>query len=285
MTSLQENALLVSATIRAWSGTRRDKTISEKAARDAGAVRDAVRATVELVPKAALDPVTKAAGAVRAVLYRNTAPWTDGGLRLLPAESWDSFNAEFQEAKAEFTEQVKKFIARYPQDVVEASKRLGTAFDITAYPKVNTLRSKFDVDLDYMPVPSSAHIVTKLGDEALEKVRGAVEAQVSNRFALALGSVAVELSEQIAGLRSSLEKPNGRIYATVMDNIEVKAALLQRLNAGADPDVDQLCEQLIRNVDLAPEDLRNNVKHRENTARVLAKATDTLGDLFPNAFG
>jgi hypothetical protein len=281
---LEAHAVLVSLTVRSWSASVADKGIAENAAATAGAERGSVKARKLLVPNDALKPVTTAIGALRKSLYDYTAPWSDGGLRLLPTAQWQAFNDAHGTAKQAFADAVQDFLARYPSDVAESYRRLGALFNRSQYPTVSVLASKFSTELDYSPVPTRGHIIVALGDEDNARVKDSVERATAQKFEGALLAAATEMKCHIAGLKAVLDKDGGRVHETVLVNIVRTAQLLRSLNVYGNESIDALCAASIDIMSATDADaLRKNAGLRAQVAEKLGEVATGVGRVFPQA--
>lgn len=279
---LESRAILVSLTISTWAATAGDKTASTKAADDAGAERESVRARKLLVPKAAIDPITKAVGILRKSIYSTTAPWSDNGWRLLPTDNWQRFNDEYAIAKQGYADAVQTFLARYIQDVREAHGRLGTLFNPSDYPSLSQLARKFSCSLDYSPVPNAGHIAVDLGAEDNARVRDSVASATKAKFETALHAAASEMRDHILTLKGALDTPNGKVFSSVVDNATRTARLLMSLNVYDNPEVAATCRSLLTVLDGQDvESLRKNAGYRAQVADHMGRVAHGLDVLFP----
>ena len=106
-----ETAMLVALNVRCYGATREDKKISKDVAAQHGTDSDAGKYAKNLVPKSALEPITKAIGALRSFHHDNTLPWLDDGVRILPAMNFEAYKTAMEGLKDSYESAVQAFAA------------------------------------------------------------------------------------------------------------------------------------------------------------------------------
>jgi hypothetical protein len=154
---LHECAMLVSLNMSVWLGHRYDKKATKEVDVTHGA-SDAGRYNKLLVDKKYTDPIMKVASKARNYLYSCTIPWNDYGMRLLPSSAYFDFVEKMRSLSAEFETEVSAFINKYASGSVHAwaSARLGSLYDKTEYPSVESIKNRYSFRLAFFPVPESS---------------------------------------------------------------------------------------------------------------------------------
>ena len=124
-TDLSARALLVSATVRVWSGEKRDRAITREICALKGAHDNSVRANKSLLGEA-IRPVQAAERAVRDTVTRHTLGWTDDGTRILKGSSFLAFTAAMAAPVAAFDAAENTVgVVRYVACLADARRRAG----------------------------------------------------------------------------------------------------------------------------------------------------------------
>ncbi len=140
---ITSKAMLVSLTIKTWSGSKIDKRVSQDVADQHGADRDAGNYSKKLVAKDALAEIKSISGEARSLNYQYTLPWSQDGARILPSAMHAKYSSEMREIQDRFEREVKSFLADYAYQIGIARNRLGTKFNEAASPSPQEIEGKF----------------------------------------------------------------------------------------------------------------------------------------------
>lgn len=270
---LQDKAMLVNLTISGWDATRYDKSVSAEVEKTHNAT-DAGRYNKRLIDKSHLATITSLSGQLRAYHYSRTLPWTDKGHRLLPSDLFMEYRQNMAGLKHQFDKAVNDFLTVYPQLVQDARVRLNAMFQPTDYPAVSDLRSKFDVDIEFMPVPDVADFRVDIGTEERDEIRKQIAEAVNAKQAKAIKDCWGRVREVVTRIAEQCSNKKGRIYDSLMENAQDLVGVLSGLNITGDPELTAV-EQGIRQLIVAPDQIRNSPTTRkrlaDGAAEILAK--------------
>lgn len=273
---LASRAVLAGVTVRMWNAEILDRKVTAetnaryKAESDAGKYRKA------LVRKESIEPVRQAATRIRQLVYSLTLPWTDEGLRVLPSKSADRFTQKLKEAKAEFDEAANAFVAEYPEMRDEAKERLGDMFNESDYPDAADLRRRFAVEPRLVPIPTANDFRCRMGAEALDAARKALEA--SNKAALRVATLDAwrQARQVVATMAEKLkaysperegEKARGIFRDSLVTNVIETALRLPNLNLAEDARMTALADRMESELCyFSADDLRRDDAAREKVA-------------------
>ena len=101
-----------------------------------------------------LKKIEKYAAKCRAWNSQQTLPWMKG-IGLLPMQNFFAYRQQLGTMEANFGALVTDFITAYPTLVSTQAFNLGTYFDPTEFPDVDTLPRKFKFEYNFLPVPES----------------------------------------------------------------------------------------------------------------------------------
>ena len=273
-TDLSARALLVSATVRVWSGEKRDRAITREICAMKGAHDNSVRANKSLLG-AAIRPVQAAERAVRDTVTRHTLGWMDDGTRILKGSSFLAFTAAMAAPVAAFDAAVDGFIGAYPEVKRQARERLGEAYAESDFPPQERLHGRFGVKLVFLPVPASDDFRVHLGAEEIAAVRRSAEDALRETVQNAVHDLLDRLREPVARMATRLRlferDAGGKVTHPFRDslvgNVRAIVRLAPALNLLDDPRIADLYEEIERLLAChEPEALRGSASLRDEVA-------------------
>ena len=219
VTSLASAARLMAVDVSVWTGTRTDKSLSDKIAADNNADRAAVATVKKLLAGCAEH---RALINSRQTIYnwRKTVayPWC-GALWILPNNRMVRVRKDWIEHKARTEQLENEFYDAYPFLVAnKAVASQGDLYNKHDYPTVAELRAKraFGADMTVMDVPMD-DFRTQIALEAVEDER----AHYQKRTRELLDGMVEEMSANLMKVMSSIADCC-EVTTTIGDNGEVK---------------------------------------------------------------
>ncbi len=279
---LSSKAMLVSLTIRAWGGSKLDKSETDRVSRDNGTSKDAVKVTKDLVGDK-LDDLRRSERAIRAVHRNYTLPWADDSTRLLPTAVWQEYQSEMTALVEKHREEViPEFVRRYRDEVIpSARQRLGALFREDDFPV--EIEDKFSVVTRFLPVPEAGDVrvglskdeVAALQQEVQEATREAYEAAAKE-----LVDRATKPLERLAEALTQYEPGRSRLSKSLLENVGEIAALMPALDVSGNPVITDLAEQIGSLVSgLSTDRLAINGRARARVAAEAKSLTDKLASI------
>lgn len=237
-------SILVSLTIRNYGARKEDKKISKKVAADHGADEDSGNYTKHLVPKDALEPVTKAVAALRSFHYENTLPWLDEGVRILPSLNYQQYRAAFEPLRDHYDAAVRDFVNRWPQIVIDARARLGGMFKAEDYP--SDVASRFGVTVRFMPLGDTQDFRVQISDVERETLRREIEGTLADAERTATADIYKRLHSAVKHMGERLRAyqvdedgaRTGVFRDSLVENLRELVALVPRLNFTQDAELE-----------------------------------------------
>jgi hypothetical protein len=242
---ISTSAMLVEFGVSVWTGRKLDKKVSREVTDNKHAKRGVASVSKRLLGDCAeLEAVEKCANAMRLKHAENTLPWSDSGLRLLTNAKFIEYQQWVTSAVQEFERLVDVFITAYDWEVAQAQMRLGDMFDRTEYPSGSSLRTKFGVRVNYMPLPEA-------GDwrvDTEKSTRDMLARQYESYYAAQVQAAMQHVWEKT---RASLEKMSERLADaddgerkifrdTLVSNVEDSLELMRTCNITDDPAMEQV---------------------------------------------
>ncbi|HET6495095.1 MAG TPA: hypothetical protein VFH61_07005 [Thermoleophilia bacterium] len=290
---IHSRAMLVRLTISGWNGRRFDRKITEEvnaqhcASKGAGRFNKHLLGGNNAAPSHA-NAISKG-GAARLTFYSQTLPWADEGWRLLPTKNYEKFTDAMRKAKSEHDEAVEQFVTDYPGYVDHARLLLNGMYRDEDYPSVASMREKFNVALEFAPVPSAGDFRLDLPADQLSEIERSTQERVENAVKVAMSDAWSRLRDSVAKISERLNgvevegKRKGKakmFHDTLIDNAANLSDALSRMNVTNDPDLEAMRQRVSDELsDLSPNTLRRSPRARREAAKSaddILKAMDGL---------
>ena len=213
--NIGDRAVLIDLTIHRWTPTVVDKKASQEVADRHSSDVTMGRYEKDLVDKKALAEVNSASNELRRVHNYYSAPWTDGGVRIVSGAGYFQHNKKIMDAKAAFDKAADNFVQKFDKHVDRTQKRQGTLFDRSEYPTTERLRKAYGVDIRVLPVPDPS--------------------QYSGALAVMLGDEMVQIQKSTAAVASTaIETAMKDTYSRLFKVVETAAVTLKEFERGDD---------------------------------------------------
>ena len=258
---LQEKAMLAQLQISQWTGRKTDKKITGEVEQAHGA-HDSGKFNKTLVDKALLDPISKIAGRARDYHYTMTLPWSDSGPRLLPSALFMEYTTTFRSMKLEFEKAVNTMVSMYPIEVQSARNRLGTMYEPGDYPDPADMYMKFDIKVDFMPVPAGEDFRVDVSAEAQAELRASVTESIHTRQVAAVSATYERIHEAVSKIEERLSKPDAIFKDSLIHNAIQLCQVLDGLNITNDLQITAIAEDIRQNLLMPPSAIRGSMTMR-----------------------
>ncbi len=269
---ITEKAMLAAVHISVWTATKHDKEVSRQVADQHGAHESAGRYNKKLLQQAAkLDAIKTLAGQIRTHVYKVTLPWSDEGYRILPASLYFQLAEEMKEWERQFYNAVDEFLAEYPSYIEQVRPALSGLFRPEDYPDPKKIREKFELRLDILPIPSGEDFRVSLSEEQRARISRDIDAQVRVSLQRGTQELWIRLRKLVDHMVARLQQPEGKLYASVVDNIVELINVLPNLNLTGDPTLNAFVEEIrSRLCSASAKELKTNDLLRASTAQEAA---------------
>ena len=278
---LASRAVIVMLQTPHWTGRRLDRKITDEINEAKNAAADAGRYNKSLLPKEALDPITKIIGETRNEFNRRTLPWIDTGARIMASEAHMAHQRWVGSQERKFWAAVDTFLAAYPGYVAQAPARLSGVFDASDYPDVSELRTKFGWKMETLPVPTSNDFRAAMSEAQAEHIRLQIEETVLRNTNKAVSDVyrrVAEVTERMVDrlnaykpAKNKGQKTEGTFRDSLVENVRDLIDVLPQLNITGDPALTAMMGRLRSLVQHDAETLRNDpIKRRDVAAEAQA---------------
>ena len=266
--NLAEKAMLVGLNIHGWQARKYDRRISREVAESHAATGNAGRFNKHLLPGDAVsyEAVHKKGRELRAFYYENTLPWSKDGQRILPTANYEAFSEGVRRFKREYLVLTEDFLREYPLLKEDARALLNGMFNEMDYPSSDTMRGKFSVEIETLPLPTAADFRVALGEAEVKRIQSEIERRLEvevtnankdlwNRLRTAVDNMVVRLGG------------DGKFHNTLVSNLQDIVDLIPNLNFTGDANLEAIrtaCEKALAGHD--PQALRDDAVLRANVA-------------------
>ena len=276
MKNLSEKALLVNLTISQWTGKKEDKGISRQIEREHNA-HNAGKFNKILIAENELKKIQSVSNAARSFLKENTLPWGDNGDRLLPSTNYFEFVSAYRKHKDDFILAVDNFIQQYPSLKIEAKRRLNGMFREADYPTTNIMKSKFSIDISFMPISDIKDFRLEIDAEEVQNLRSQIESEFNHRISQSVNDMWLRIKEVVGHVVDKLSEKDPIFRNTLIENIRELIDILPRLNFTNNPDINSTIHSM-KALLVDPDSLRNNAQLRSEKAKEAKAILDKISD-------
>lgn len=279
VTTLATNALLVELNIGNWTARKNDKSVSEEVDLQKGTKTRAGNYNKNLFAGVKeLEDIQKFVGMVRNWHYRNTIPWLDTGVRMLPMGQYIDYTAQMNTWASEFEGLKQAFLNKYDDLVTEMAFKLGSLFNRDEYPTRDQVDYKFYFRTNYFPLPQSGDFRVDIGNEMLAELQDNYTKHLNEKVNEAMGDVWSRLHETLKHLSERLEVGSTgekKIFRdSLIENAQELCGLLSKLNVTNDPKLEEARKDLEQALfGVSAKDLRDSIMVRHD---VHTRVTDII---------
>ncbi len=274
---LTQTAMLIRLSISQWTARKYDKEVSNKVAETYNASDKSGRYNKILIAEDAIKRISQIVGEARDFHYKNTLPWTDDGVRLLPAANYMDYTRVTRQYRSDFETAVAAFIGSYDLYIEEARVRLNGMFKQKDYPTLDQLPCKYDFAVNVDPLPASSDFRVAIKDEEIQTLRAEMEMRMRKAQDDAMRDLWKRLYEPVKHMAEKLADPEGKFKDTLVSNIQEIAGLLTRLNVAEDPNLEELRKEVEAKLcGQAPETLRTDAMIRTMVATDAQQIADVM---------
>jgi hypothetical protein len=267
-------AMLVEFNASQWTARKLDRSTSDEVVRDKNAgEKGAARVNKNLLAgRKELEIINQHVGFVRNYVYENTLPWSDTGIRLLPAPSFMLFDAKMTKHHNAFEDLVREFIDIYPTLITAQAMALGDMFKREEFPSPNELQHKFSFRLNYMPVPAAGDFRVDVGNAAQKELQEKLAKLADERVEFAMRDVKTRLKEHLDRMsdRLAVDAANGTIvtrkfHDSLLETAHDLCDMVKVLNLTNDQTLEEARKALYESINgVDVKELRNNLPVRKD---------------------
>ncbi len=277
--SICTRAMLVWLAISTWSARKYDRKVTDQVNREHSASSDAGRYNKMLLPGDA--PTYKAlvslCSSIRDEHYTRTLAWSDQGWRLLTNAAYMDYSDWYRGRQADLSRAVDAFLSDYPNLRAAAKIRLNGMFNEADYPSTMDLRSKFSLDLSYMPVPADGDVRIELPADHVAAIEADIRDRMQSSLRTAVADSWSRLQDVTQRIADRLSDPDAIFRDSLITNARDTCSMLSKLNVTNDPDLERMRATVEH--DLTRYDAKSLRDFPDQRARVASKAQRLLDQM------
>lgn len=285
---LQSKAILVKLAISLPGNSRTDVKITSDTIASHNLGAKAGRWLKQLYPDEAIQPLTKLQGEIRSYHYEHTLPWTDEGYRILPTAHHAEYTDQLRAFRRRFESARDEFISRLPEWLDWARQAHNGTFDPTCYPDPERLSRKFDLGVEFSPVPSGGDFRCTIDQTELANMQQQVDERVNAATEACRADLWRRLAEPLKAMADKLSEPDRANGAspifrdTLVSNLRDIASLIPALDVTSDPNLASFASAVQATLaTLSPDALRASKSDRASAARQAAEILAKMSGYMP----
>ena len=262
--ALNEKALLVKLSISRWYNRVTDKKITNEIGRNHGVKTNEDRYIKTLINKDALTHIDKTLSDIYRFHTNATMPWQDDGVRILPSKGYFAYQRGISERHYALEDEVRTFVALYPEWVKHAENTKGSMFDIAQYPTPEEIKEKYKIHVSILPFPTTTdfRVEGDAGEDIAEQLRVNAQQTIDTLMANATQSLMDRVLSRVYTAYTALKDPEAIFKASTLYSLREVSALVEELNIAEDEQLKDLIKA-VRATYLSPYSVRASGVMRE----------------------
>lgn len=253
--NVAENALLVAVPITMKGQSAKSDLLTDESVEAHGAEGDTYNSTVKIYSKESLKGVLRIRNAAKEFHIANTLPWADTGLRMIPAGRFTHWKRELTQMQGEFFDEAQLLFDDYPALRKEYIRRAtaSVAAEIP-FPTLEQMKANFDFKLFMQPIPDISDFrLSMLDAKTIASMKQSMAASLTAILDEGHAEIITRLYKVVARLHDQTGKDNGRIFESLVTNMQEAVDVLPTLNLRNDPEINRLIARVkneLANVDV-----------------------------------
>ena len=219
----------------------------------------------------------------------NTVPWTTG-VDMLNIEHYMEFTGALRPLVDEAYRSIDDLCTHWNDEVKADLDRLGKIAQAKGkpnlanaddYPDVDTLRSRFGIDIRYMPVPTTGDFRVGISDEDKASLQQQLDDAEVNATSHVIKSMVQPLERAMMKLSVPIGADGSVFRDTLIDNLVEVAERMDKINISDDADIQQKIDDLRElgaTLSTGKELLRSNQRSREVALMGISGVLNKLWD-------
>lgn len=253
---LRNRAMLVRLKVPTAKSTRKSKSLSNEIAVSHDADPDLISAVVDIMPKEFIQSIETVGRKLYSENKRLTLPWGDDNARILTTELMDNHSGILGPMIRDFHDEADGLVHNLPALIEAARIRLKTAFDPSAYPSQQALKSHLRISLHYAPIPESTDFRLNLDAGAIDYLKESLENDIKDNVEKAVASVKNRMIEVVETYVDRLSKVknvvdekgkprmDGFVRSSITKNVQMLIDVVPGLNITGDPEITSFAREL-----------------------------------------
>ena len=244
--TLRDRAVLVKYTGHGWGAHKVDRNATETVAQHYGLKHSRVGwYRKHLLPKDVIGEWWQCVGAARTTHYRNSLPWLDGSVRMVPVMNLENYKALMRKHLVEAQKIRDKIVGNWDEHVRQGKLLQGKLARDEDYPSQEEIEDRFRLDIKIMPVPDIKDWRIDVPAKEMEKMKKEAEQTLAAIQKEAVTELWQRLAEVVEKVVSSLSTPDRVFRNSLFGNIKSVVDLLGNLNVTGDKQLETFRKEVL----------------------------------------
>jgi hypothetical protein len=188
----------------------------------------------------------------------------DDGARILPAVNYMEYRKTISDLKGLFEEAVRDFLGKYEELKTKAKVDLNGMYNERDYPPVAELARRYNADVVVLPLPDASDFRVDMEAAEHKRVQDDMEKNIQSAIGTALKDIWDRMFRMVNHLAERLGDKDSKFRDSLLTNIIELCDMLPRLNITGDPAINQMIEDVRKNLcEYDPDTLRKDEKSRK----------------------
>jgi len=279
--TLCEKAILISVQISQFSGTRKDKRVTNDVSKDENCDINNVRVWKSLLKSKKNRAVSSASQKLRLRLYELSAPWNNNGERICSTKNYIKVKQELEQLIGSFyiavADSIQEYADTIASDYANERQMLGGLFNKADYPTYDEFRHSFKAEIVVSPVPSNDYRSGYLSKEDLADINSQIEARIESSIKETQIDIMERARESLNHLVNRLIDSDGKFHNSALENVIEEINQSRELNILDNAKIDEIFNSVAKKIStIDAASVRDSEKVR-NSALITAK--DALKDI------
>ena len=237
--------ILTDLSFEKFAPTKQNKTMVSMYANASQSDARMHRGRTDLVESSWVSEIKSLESEARVLYHENTLSYQRRGMRLLPTARIVPYQDELARVKKKWELAVDDFVAKWEVILDDARQRLNGDFDPAKYPSTSSIRSRFAMVVEFMPMPDNGRLPSYLEDAAESVLDGRLK-EAGKELRTRLIDKLTHLADKCASVGG---ESSGKFYTSNVTNVLELCELLPDMLIGDDPELVTAIEDAKRMLD------------------------------------
>ena len=214
-------------------------------------------------------------------VVKNSLPWMNDGVRIIPNRTYIDFQTEYNRLKGEAMGSVTQLYNAWDAAVQADRVVLGALFEPSDYPTKDEMAQMWDIRLVVAPISDGGDFRIEMDDDTIKELNREIAKVESDSTTYVLK----ELLGPISAMADKLVIPagtEGSVFRdTLVSNVKDIAVRAKKLNINNDDRIDETCAEVLSVLqNITPDDLRTSPVTRSSVAARMTKLEKKINEWF-----
>lgn len=242
---LQEQAILVSLSIKTWSARKNDKETTQEILFTKGAKANSGNFSKRLLSKEYVQKYLDIASSARDYHKTMTMPWTEGK-GMLSMKFYQQYVEKMNDFKDQFEYVVhNEFIPNYASYIDLDKDSLNGLHRIEDYPTQEKIAKKFGFSVEFEPIPDTNDLRISMSSSEREELKKSIESHLKDKQVQAMTDLWRRLYDCVSNMHKVLSNDKGKVHDSLLEKVIDLTELLPDMNLMEDQKLEQMRQEVV----------------------------------------